>query len=200
VKGTGGTCGGTFMLWTSLATNSRFLCTKIRFPWFRVHIVVLNDPGRLMSVHIMHTGLVSAWSGIMLLYELITLDPTDWLYNPIWRQTCYVMPFISRIGLVRSEYTWSLGIKMSMNPYWTYEMVLIAHIVLSGILVLAGFWHWAYWDLNVFSCVTSGVILDLRLAFMFSFNSLLWIWFSSCNWFKWTWYVDIRFICSLRFY
>ena len=26
-------------------------------PWFRVHTVVLNDPGRLISVHIMHTGM-----------------------------------------------------------------------------------------------------------------------------------------------
>ena len=25
-------------------------------PWYRVHIVVLNDPGRLIAVHIMHTA------------------------------------------------------------------------------------------------------------------------------------------------
>jgi photosystem II CP47 chlorophyll apoprotein len=24
-------------------------------PWYRVHTVVLNDPGRLISVHLMHT-------------------------------------------------------------------------------------------------------------------------------------------------
>ena len=40
---------------------------KIRFPWFRVHIVLLNDPGRLISVHIMHSGLVAAWSSVMVL-------------------------------------------------------------------------------------------------------------------------------------
>ncbi|GMQ12632.1 hypothetical protein CsSME_00054974 [Camellia sinensis var. sinensis] len=28
-------------------------------PWYRVHTVVLNDPGRLLSVHIMHTALVA---------------------------------------------------------------------------------------------------------------------------------------------
>jgi photosystem II CP47 chlorophyll apoprotein len=28
-------------------------------PWYRVHTVVLNDLGRLLSVHIMHTTLVS---------------------------------------------------------------------------------------------------------------------------------------------
>jgi hypothetical protein len=27
-------------------------------PWYRVHTVVLNDPGRLISVHLMHTALV----------------------------------------------------------------------------------------------------------------------------------------------
>ena len=55
-------------------------------PWFRVHIVILNDPGRLISSHIMHTALVAGWSALMLLYELITIDPTDPVYNPIWRQ------------------------------------------------------------------------------------------------------------------
>ena len=27
--------------------------------WFRVHIVILNDPGRLMSVDIIHSGFVA---------------------------------------------------------------------------------------------------------------------------------------------
>ncbi|KAL2225782.1 UNVERIFIED_CONTAM: Photosystem II CP47 reaction center protein [Sesamum indicum] len=36
-------------------------------PWYRVHTVVLNDPGRLLSVHIMHTALVAGWAGSMAL-------------------------------------------------------------------------------------------------------------------------------------
>jgi photosystem II CP47 chlorophyll apoprotein len=28
-------------------------------PWYRAHTVVLNDPGRLLAVHLMHTALVS---------------------------------------------------------------------------------------------------------------------------------------------
>ena len=43
-------------------------------PWYRVHTVVLNDPGRLLSVHIMHTALVSGWAGSMALYELAVFD------------------------------------------------------------------------------------------------------------------------------
>jgi len=39
-------------------------------PWYRVHTVVLNDPGRLIAVHLMHTALVSGWAGSMALYEL----------------------------------------------------------------------------------------------------------------------------------
>ena len=27
--------------------------------WFRVHAVVLNDPGRLIAVHLMHTALIA---------------------------------------------------------------------------------------------------------------------------------------------
>ena len=36
-------------------------------PWYRVHTVVLNDPGRLLAVHLMHTSLVSGWAGSMAL-------------------------------------------------------------------------------------------------------------------------------------
>jgi photosystem II CP47 chlorophyll apoprotein len=137
---------------------------KIRLAWFRVHIVILNDPGRLISVHLMHTGLVAGWSGVMALYELIILDPRDPVSNPIWRQGCYVMPFLSRLGVVRSLYNWSLGIELSINPYWTYETVSIAHILLSGFSILAAFWHWAYWDLDLF--LTSGkLVLDLNRIF-----------------------------------
>jgi photosystem II CP47 chlorophyll apoprotein len=88
---------------------------KIRLPWFRVHIVMLNDPGRLISVHIIHTGLVLGWSGVTALHELISLDPTDPIYKPSWRQGCYVIPFISRIGVISSLYSWSLGIKLRLH-------------------------------------------------------------------------------------
>jgi len=46
-------------------------------PWYRVHIVVLNDPGRLIAVHLMHTSLVAGWAGSMALYELAVFDPSD---------------------------------------------------------------------------------------------------------------------------
>ena len=44
-------------------------------PWYRVHTVVLNDPGRLLSVHIMHTALVAGWAGSIALYGLAPSDP-----------------------------------------------------------------------------------------------------------------------------
>ena len=98
-----------------------------------------------------------------MLYELITVDPTDPVYNPIWRQGCYVIPFISRIGVIRSLYSWSLGIKLSINLYWTYETINMTHISFSGPSILAAFWHWAYWDLNVFvSSSTGKLVLDLN--------------------------------------
>jgi photosystem II CP47 chlorophyll apoprotein len=36
-------------------------------PWYRVHTVVLNDPGRLISVHNAHC---SCFTGSMAFYEL----------------------------------------------------------------------------------------------------------------------------------
>jgi photosystem II CP47 chlorophyll apoprotein len=60
-------------------------------PWYRVHTVVLNDPGRLIAVHIMHTGLVAGWAGSMALYELAVFDPSDPVIksNVASRYVCY---------------------------------------------------------------------------------------------------------------
>jgi photosystem II CP47 chlorophyll apoprotein len=52
-------------------------------PWYRAHTVVLNDPGRLLSVHLMHTALVSGWAGSMAFFELSLVDPSDFALNPI---------------------------------------------------------------------------------------------------------------------
>ena len=71
-------------------------------PWYRVHTVVLNDPGRLIAVHLMHTALVAGWAGSMALYELAVFDPSDPVLNPMWRQGMFVMPFMTRLGITDS--------------------------------------------------------------------------------------------------
>ncbi len=125
--------------------------------------MILNDPGRLISVHIMHTGFAAGWSGVMVLYELISVDRTDPVLNPIWRQGCYLIPFISRIGVSASVFSWSLGINLDPRLDWTYETINIAHLSFSGLLILAAFWHWAYSDLNVFVSLGTGkLVLDLN--------------------------------------
>ena len=114
-------------------------------------------------MHIIHTGLAAGWSGVMVLYELITFDPTDPVYTPSFRQGCYLIPFISRIGVISSVYSWALGIKLRINHLWTYETINAAHISFAGVLILAGFWHWAYWDLNVFAHSATGcLVIDLN--------------------------------------
>ena len=67
----------------------------VALPWFRVHVVVLNDPGRLLAVHLVHTGLVSGWAASMALFEASKYDPTDYVFNPMWRQGMYVLPFMA---------------------------------------------------------------------------------------------------------
>ena len=76
-------------------------------PWYRVHTVVLNDPGRLIAVHLMHTALVAGWAGSMALYELAVFDPSDPVLNPMWRQGMFVMPFMTRLGITDS---WVVGV------------------------------------------------------------------------------------------
>jgi len=110
----------------------------------------LNDPGRLISVHLMHTALVSGWAGSMALYELAIFDPSDLVLNPMWRQGMFVLPFMTRLGVTKSWGAWSITGDTSNPGIWSYEGVAAAHIILSGLLFLAAIWHWVYWDLQLF--------------------------------------------------
>ncbi|MFW6264171.1 MAG: photosystem II chlorophyll-binding protein CP47 [Cyanobacteriota bacterium] len=136
-------------------------------PWYRVHTVVLNDPGRLIAVHLMHTALVAGWAGSMALYELAVFDPSDPVLNPMWRQGMFVMPFMARLGVTESWGGWSITGETAVNPgIWSFEGVAIAHIVLSGLLFLAACWHWVYWDLELFRDPRTGEpALDLPKMF-----------------------------------
>ncbi|MEY2857450.1 MAG: hypothetical protein RLZZ74_1762 [Cyanobacteriota bacterium] len=136
-------------------------------PWYRVHTVVLNDPGRLISVHLMHTALVAGWAGSMALFELATFDPSDAVLNPMWRQGMYVLPFMARLGVDTSWGGWSVtGETGASAGFWSFEGVALAHIVLSGLLFLAAVWHWVYWDLELFVDPRTGQpALDLPKMF-----------------------------------
>jgi photosystem II CP47 chlorophyll apoprotein len=137
-------------------------------PWYRVHTVVLNDPGRLISVHLMHTALVAGWSGSMALFELSNFDPSDAVFNPMWRQGMFVLPFMARLGVTKSWGGWSIvpGESAADAGFWSFEGVATAHIILSGLLMLASIWHWVYWDLELFRDPRTGEpALDLPKMF-----------------------------------
>jgi photosystem II CP47 chlorophyll apoprotein len=136
-------------------------------PWYRVHTVLINDPGRLIATHLMHTALVAGWAGSMALYELAVFDPSDPVLNPMWRQGMFVLPFMTRLGVSGSWGGWSITGETGVNPgFWSYEGVALAHIVLSGLLFLAAIWHWVYWDLDLFRDPRTGEpALDLPKMF-----------------------------------
>jgi photosystem II CP47 chlorophyll apoprotein len=136
-------------------------------PWYRVHTVLINDPGRLIATHLMHTALVAGWAGSMALYELAVFDPSDPVLNPMWRQGMFVLPFMTRLGVSGSWGGWSITGETGINPgFWSYEGVALAHIVLSGLLFLAAIWHWVYWDLDLFRDPRTGEpALDLPKMF-----------------------------------
>ena len=136
----------------------------MRLPWYRVHTVVLNAPGRLISVHLIHTALVAGWVGSMAFYELAIFDPSDPVLNPIWRQGIFVLPFITRLGITQSWDGWTITGETARDPgIWSYEGVAAAHIILSGLLILASIWHWTFWDLELFrDSRTGNPALDLE--------------------------------------
>ena len=113
----------------------------------------------------MHTALVAGWAGSMLLYELIIFDSGDPVYNPMWRQGSYVIGFATRLGVVSSVFGWAAGIRQDVNTYWTYETLILGHIVLSGAVILASFWHWAFWDLDLLLNKQSNLQLNLHRMF-----------------------------------
>lgn len=136
-------------------------------PWYRVHTVLINDPGRLIATHLMHTALVAGWAGSMALYELAIFDPSDPVLNPMWRQGMFVLPFMARLGITGSWGGWSITGETGADPgFWSFEGVALAHIVLSGLLFLAAVWHWVYWDLELFRDPRTGEpALDLPKMF-----------------------------------
>ena len=136
-------------------------------PWYRVHTVVINDPGRLLAVHLMHTALLAGWAGSMALYELAIFDPSDAVLNPMWRQGMYVMPFMARLGITSSWNGWDITGATGVDPgFWSFEGVAAAHIVFSGLLMLASIWHWTYWDLDLWEDSRTGEpALDLPRIF-----------------------------------
>lgn len=54
--------------------------------------MLLNDPGRLLSVHIHHTSLVSGWAGGMAVYERMIVDFTDPIFQPILEARLLCIP------------------------------------------------------------------------------------------------------------
>ncbi len=72
-------------------------------PWYDVHTIVLNYPGCLIVVHLMHTTLVFGWASSMALYELTVFDQSDPILDPMWRRGMFVIPFMIRLGIRKSR-------------------------------------------------------------------------------------------------
>lgn len=130
--------------------------------------MILNDPGHLLAVHLIHTSLYLGWSSMMLLYELLLMDTSDPTYNPIWRQGTYVMPFISHTNTTHPHHRWSLSISQHQHLYWSYEHTPSYHMILSGLIILAACWHWGYSDLDAFSSTYT-----LRCTYSLDLNRII---------------------------
>ncbi|KAJ3676729.1 hypothetical protein LUZ61_021625 [Rhynchospora tenuis] len=124
-------------------------------PWYRVHTVVLNDPGRLLSVHIMHTALVAGWAGSMALYELAVFDPSDPVLDPMWRQgvACFGFGAFHVTGLygpgiwVSDPYGLT-GKVQAVNPAWGVDGFdpfvpggIASHHIAAAFVVAGTMWY-----------------------------------------------------------
>ena len=101
-------------------------------PWFRVHGIILNDPGRLISVHLTHTAVIAGWAGSSVLFESVMTDDSDEMFNPCWRQGMSVWPFCTRLGLLLG----ALGTFHSKST--GLDVGISSHTSLAGLVLLAG--------------------------------------------------------------
>ena len=70
---------------------------------FRLHVVVLNDPVRRSVVHLCYSWLGAGWAVSMVGYLSTEFDPTDPVFNPMWRRDMFLMLFMARLGVLRSR-------------------------------------------------------------------------------------------------
>ena len=78
----------------------------VRLPWFRAHIAILNDPGRLIGSHLMHTAQISGWTGSMLLYEILVVDRSEtFTFN---RQTHTILSLFLSVSVMCGQAILSL--------------------------------------------------------------------------------------------
>jgi photosystem II CP47 chlorophyll apoprotein len=108
----------------------------------------------------------------MLLYELVILLVDDPVFNPVWRQGALLVPFSSKLGVVSSTFGWSVSSLACEYSAWSFESVVISHMLLAGLLSLSSIWHWSYWDLDLFILARTGN-LSLDLLKIFGIHLLL---------------------------
>jgi hypothetical protein len=151
-------------------------------------------------VHNTHTALIAGWSTQMVLYELILVDPSDPVYNPIWRQGNYVIPFISRLGVVQSFqlvyyhpiiHLSNLRVHFNKSSF-SFRITLLSRHMALGILGFKSIHH-------LFITPTRSLPYFQHTSHNFIY-SLFWIWSSPPIWFIWSRYVDIRSACYCRLY
>jgi len=80
-----------------------------------VHGIILNDPGRLISVHLTHTAVIAGWAGSSVLFESVMTDDSDEMFNPCWRQGMSVWPFTGHNLEVSPNLFGGVGDAMSFN-------------------------------------------------------------------------------------
>ena len=124
-----------------------------------------------MVVHVMHTCLVSGWAGSMTLYELLVFTEADPELNTMTRSTRAGTGRL-RLDLLGHEDVANRLIVAGgpTSTFFTLETIMALHIVLAGLLFCASFFHYTFWDLDVF--IFSGQLV-LNLNKMFGIHLLL---------------------------
>ena len=112
--------------------NSCYILPKrIAFPWFRVHTVVINDPGRLISIHLVHSSIILGWAGSITLFGYSHLAGN---FGP----GCWTSDESAITGTVQSiSPSYSI---LALNPF-SYGTVVAHHTIAGAVGLGIGLWH-----------------------------------------------------------
>ena len=110
--------------------TTTFSPTGSQAPWWAGNARLVEASGRLLGAHVAHAGLIVLWAGLITLFEVGRLSPSE----PMYEQGLILLPNLARLGYGVGEG----GLIVDTYPYFAVGAI---HIISSAFLGIGGIFH-----------------------------------------------------------